>query len=316
MRRSVITSLTHPNNAPWHKPAAYALIVLEAVFILAMIAAFWHHSPPIRDNWVWLVTLAVPIYGLRFVIHRRLWTPTTFDGLFAFFLIASLYNFSAAPLHRQDYAVLMVRPMMGMLIVWFFVEAARIAGRLDGLWLASVALGLLVSGLGLTATQWIEKSGDLLFIIQRLPVLDYRRFAPDSMLSFNVNEIAGAMAWLCPLMAGLALLPADGTRLRWLVRQGARLAFGLLLLALVLGQSRFALAGVFLGLGGIIALLIQSRSRQLIAFVLLAALIALQGAILFNLLPDATDTSTGSGTTAATESRSGTAGCVCWLIIR
>ncbi|MCS6836565.1 MAG: O-antigen ligase family protein [Anaerolineae bacterium] len=77
-----------------------------------------------------------------------------------------------------------------------------------------------------------------------------RQFLPTFNLSFNPNEIGGALAWAAPLLLGLALvrpqhLPTTDEVQRWRVLRAVCLIGGLLgLLALGLGQSRFALAGV------------------------------------------------------------------------
>lgn len=212
--------------------------------------AFWHISPPIRDRWVWLLLLPLAFGTARWFITRRLNIPPMIAVIALSFLALSAFNFEAAPLRRQEYWVLVCRPLAGMWLIAATVQLVGWEGRLR--WPLAALTGLALAGvlLGLFATQWDGKSAALDPILQALPRLDHRAFLPDAQLSFNPNEIAGALALLCPLMLGLAYWRRGGQRAAW-----ALIGLGLLA-ALLLGQSRFALfgVGVSVGLGALLLL--------------------------------------------------------------
>jgi O-antigen ligase len=212
--------------------------------------AFWHISPPIRDRWVWLLLLPLAFTAVRWLITRRLSAPPTLALIIISFLALSMFNFEAAPLRRQEYWVLVCRPLAGMWLVAATAQLVQWEGRLRWPLAALGVVALAGVGLGLFATQWDGKSAALDPILQALPRLDHRAFLPDAQLSFNPNEIAGALALLCPLMLGLAYWRRGGQRAAW-----ALIGLGLLA-ALMLGQSRFALVGVgvSVGLGALLLL--------------------------------------------------------------
>src|SRR5262249_13990791 len=118
-------------------------------------------------------------------------------------------------------------------------------------------------------------STQLAFITRALPRI---RWFPGAEGGFNANEIAGALAWLTPLMAGLAFY-----RGRWpLVRIAAAVGFWLLLLALFLCQQRLAIIGVVAALAGIIFLVVPPGRRRYIALFGLALFIAAEVAVVKN----------------------------------
>lgn len=297
------------------------LSVAEGCTILLTIVAFWHHSPPIRDAWVWLLWLPVIFSWLRIQLCERIWTANPLQNwLFGFVLLAA-FNFAHAPYAREDFIVLMSRPLLGMWIYTYAVEHARIFRRLHGLVAVMVVLAAVVALLALTATDWqtAEKAAGLQGIIDLLPVFDYREaarqnsaeicnallqpfigapcFRPadllaNSLLGFNPNEIAGALAWLMPLMAALALAKPQHTapdRLWTSLRIAAGVVALLLLLALILGQSRFALAGVLLSCGLVAYKMISQALVRRLIFAALAVLVLLQLSFVLNLNPAPAD---------------------------
>jgi O-antigen ligase len=167
---------------------------------------------------------------------------------------------------------------MGLALFLLFVEHARTHGSMDGILLSSAILALGIGILALGATQWNDKSGALGFITNALqPLKDFPAIKnfPGAPGGFNANEIAGALAWITPLMAGLALY-----KWRWpILRITTAVAFWVLLLALFLGQSRFAIGGVVVGLAGIIFLLIPVGRRRTIALAGLALFILLEAGV-------------------------------------
>lgn len=261
-----------------------ALHVTEPVVLTAMVVAFWHHSPPIRDNWVWLSGFAPPIFAARWFIYRRLWTDTPLTPLLLIFIALTAWNFNAAPYHRADYLVLVCRPLLGIWLYVYCVEFVGMFRQLTGLLAVSIVAGIIVGFLSLTATQWNEKSAALQFIIVSLPRVDYKTFLPDMLLSFNPNEIAGAAAWLCPLLAGLLLYPGY-TWAAKVIRFGAGIAFILLSTGLFLGQSRFAIAGVLLALAGLIGLCVRQRAVRCALLAVTGGVMLIQAALVMNILP-------------------------------
>jgi len=234
--------------------------------------AFWHASPPIRDRWVWLLLLPVLFWSVRWLVTRRAALPPVLAVITLSFLALSAYNYEAAPLRRADYWVLVCRPLAGLWLIAATVQLVWHEQRLRWPLAALGALAVVGLTLGLFATQWSSKSAALDPITRALPRLDHRAFLPDAQLSFNPNEIAGALALLCPLMFGLAYRQRG--RVRWAL---AAVGVGLLE-ALLLGQSRFALAGVIVSLGVWVFFSLHGGARRT-GVLALAALIALEAAI-------------------------------------
>lgn len=250
------------------------LLGIEGLVLTGIVLAFWHHSPPIRDQWVGLLWLALPFFGIRLLVFRRLasFTPLLLPILLIVPLTA--FNYQTAPYARTDYLVLVCRPISGIWLVIWAGEVAR-AWHIRPLLAGTTIAGLILGLLALTATQWDAKSDPLLPIINLLPDVSYRNIMPDMLLSFNPNEIAGAIAWILPLLAGIAL--ANVARvMRWLACIGA-VGLGL---ALFLGQSRFAIGGVLVGLT---LLLIPLRPRwRLVGVAGLAFVVLVQAALLLS----------------------------------
>jgi O-antigen ligase len=276
---------------------ARRLLWLEPVALLAALYTFWFPSnfpngaavePVDRMDWFWLLGLAVAFMGLRLIAYQRLWTRTPLDGwLLAFIglgLLSATPDFAPYPSRGTG---MLARPLLGMWLLVWCVETARTTRSPRIPLLAAAGLALLVGFIALSASQWqMDKSGDFETIIDALPRVNGFVIAG----GFNPNEIAGAMAWLAPLMAGLVFLPLVARPtwpplLRVLPNALAGLAFALLMLALMLGQSRFALAGVLAALVGMALIGVPAGRLRYAALAGLAALIVLQGAITFNLLP-------------------------------
>lgn len=221
-----------------------ASLILRCEFYLIAIALVIFWFPDQRR--IWALLIFVPIFAARFVLYRRLWKSTPLDLLFAAFLVLcavnsfiSPYSFIAPDLGGW---VMLGRPLMGMLIAFCLVDRAYRLGSMNSILLPTLLLGLLLAILALVSSQWTEKSTSLMFIINLLPKL---RNVPQ--IGFNVNEISGAMAYMTPLIAGIAAYSwtVPATRFYTQVRRVlASSVFVLLWLATFLGQSRFAIAGI------------------------------------------------------------------------
>ncbi|MBC8170703.1 MAG: O-antigen ligase family protein, partial [Anaerolineae bacterium] len=158
---------------------------------------------------------------------------------------------------------------MGVPLVFCIVEFARRRGDTHRLVMLTILLGLLIGVLGITSAQWSDKSAILKPVLDLLPTI--RNF-PGAAKGFNVNEIAGAMAWLLPLAAGVAIYswrhPDDAGSPR---RFYATLTFFVLFFALFLGQSRLAIFGIVVALAILIFALIPANKWRIMALIGLVA---------------------------------------------
>ena len=276
------------------------LAIFEPVTLLVTIVSFWHHSPPIRDNWVWLLGLALPIFGLRLLLHKRLWTRSPMDGLLILFVLLTAFNYEFAPYSRRDYLVLVCRPLLGIWIYLYMLEHVRQWKTPKALLYATAGMSLVLALLALTASQWqYSKLVPLDDLARALPAIDYDTLLPTFWFSFNPNEIAGALSYMTPVMAGLAIGHIRRTDRLW---QGLRLlagvAFVLLFVAVFLGQSRFAVAGTLGALIVVIWLLIPHSVWRYLLLGMVICVIVLQAALLFNWFPN---TNSGNGLSSRDE---------------
>lgn len=279
------------------------ILMLESVLLLAILLAigyfFWFPTPNStgidRADWTWLLALAVPLMAARWLACRRAWTNTPIIVWILALLLVCAINTQVSPYPSRGW-IMLARPAFGLLIVLHMTELARTYNTIKAALIPALALALLVALMALGATQWeSQKSDGLRFIIDLLPRVT---FIPGAQGGFNPNEIAGAMAWLGPLAVGLAFYP-------WKRRAGnaAACIAGGLLLALLLGQSRFAIAGV---LGSLVVIILLLASGLRLRRALLAGvmgLIVLQAALFFNVLPAAQTPAAGDDPLAEVSAR-------------
>lgn len=251
------------------RSTAQRALQLELPIILLIIYIFWIADP----NRVWSLLLLLPLLLLRWLAYGRLVTNTPLNIVIIALLVVAALNAVTAPYERGETQltfpaldwqtvmpwawVMPARILMGAAIYWAFIEHGR-RNSIRTLVAYTVLLGVIVALLALVSSQWNSKSAQLSGIIDVLPQVRDLWLAPGG---FNANEIAGGISWLAPLCAGLALYP---WRARW-VRILALAAFVLLLLALVLGQSRLALTGVIVGLSVVSVLLTRRWRTRLVA---------------------------------------------------
>jgi len=245
---------------------ARTVLRLEPWILAGIGLALWYPSLT-RAAWLWTLWGLVPLLAARYIVHRRLWTATPLAPCFAALLVIGALNTVVAPYTRG--LGMLARPLWGMALYVAIVERARRDGSLDGVLRVVVALGLALAIIALGMTNWDVKSLRFQFIIDLIPRLQWNAFSG----GFSPNEIGGAMAWLIPLLGGLAYFRWRQGRLRWPLV----LAFGLLCAALFLGQSRTAIIGVLLGLWLMGLSLPNQRLRRLLA-------VAAVGLIVFELL--------------------------------
>jgi putative inorganic carbon (HCO3(-)) transporter len=261
-----------------------ALLVIDYLALALILYAFWFPVPAR----VHALALFIPLYAIRLIIDRRLWHRSPLDLLLAGFLLLGVVNVIAAP--HTGGLFMLGRPVMGILLAGVLADRLVRAKTLREPLLATGVLSLLIGLAALLASQWTIKSSPFSFIVERLPtaraLFDY-----DGLIGtfigggFNVNEIAGAMVWLAPLMAALALT-AWGLRTPTPFDRALRLlasaVFCLLWLALFLGQSRFAIFGALPALAVIVALLSPSPRWRWLGLLTVAAFTLLQLLLLAN----------------------------------
>lgn len=280
---------------------ARTILWIEPLILAAVIAAFWFPSP-LRDSWHWLLLLFIPTAAARYMVYGYLLPKTPIDLPIVTFFVLGIVNVYAAPFTRG--LGMLARPLLGAMIYYVIVhyryvkysiipnrstsmtpQPDRAAAPQDQfsvkqssdarLLLIVTMVSLLIGVLALGATQWNEKSDRLEWITERIPRIEG---FPGAERGFNANEIAGALAWLTPLMAGLAVYQWRTGRARF----GASTAFLLLFVAVFLGQSRLAVVGVLIGLALVIVCLIPRGRWQIAAWAALILVSALQLQLSFN----------------------------------
>jgi len=227
-----------------------------------------------RADWGWLLAALIPVMLARFALHGRLWTFTPLDVFMIVLVVLCILSVYTAPYSSRGLRML-IRPLFGMALVLFLVEWARRSGSLRGPLLVTALMGVLIGAVGLGATQWTEKSIDFSAVLDMLP--DWQPFFVAG--GINPNEIAGAMTFLIPITLIMIVYP-----LPWVWRVLGGLAFLMMSVALILGQSRFAIAGVA-GVLGLIAVLALPGRWRVITLVGVGLFALIQAVLLFNLIP-------------------------------
>ncbi len=255
---------------------ARLILRAEPIITLINITAIWYPAPP-RDQWAWLLLLFIPIWAARYVVYGRVLTPTPMAGVMVAFLGLGLLNPFIAPYTRGH--ILLVRPILGIVLYYGLVEAARQDNSMRRPMLWATGLALLLAVLALGATQWNEKVRlQIPGVIQTIPVL---RGFPGAERGFNANEIAGAIVYFIVLAAGAGVYAwrfKQAAWYRWLLT----VIFVMLVVALSLGQSRTALIGVTLAFSLIIVLSVPAGTWRRIAWGALGLFVLFQVAMYAN----------------------------------
>lgn len=244
------------------------IIRFEWAILMVIGVAFWFPSP-LRDQWLWLLTLLPIMLLVRFVVAGHIWTRSPLDVLLGAFVALGALNLLVAPYTRGF--IMLGRPLFGIALFSVIVEQARNQGKLTSLLWITVGLGGALGLIALTMSQWTTKSDQLLPLINFVPAV---RGVPGMESGFNVNEIAGSLSWFVPLLAALALYP----RKRFLPVAAFAVAF----LALFFGQSRLAIFGTLFGLIVIIVTLIKNPRKRLIAWIVLTVICLTEIAVISN----------------------------------
>ena len=255
---------------------ARGLLWLEPLILASITFALWLPAPGHFDGF-WLVSLLVPLGIARWLCLGHVLTRTPLDPYFVGLLTLGIINVYAAPYTAG--VLVLARPLLGMATYYSLVERARVSG-LRGPIQVMIMLSLLVGLQALGSTEWHPKSAALRVFTDVLPKVQSVSNAP----GFNANEIAGGMIWLLPLMAGVAIYRWQKRAVRWDVT----LAFLVLLLAVLLGQSRSAIAGLVIALSLITVLLLRGRWR-IAGWALVIAIIVLEIALFTDRVPTSGD---------------------------
>lgn len=281
------------------KLARYALWIAEPLILLFIIWYMWFDSS-IRVEWLWTLWLAVPIFRLRLYAQGRVATWNPLLDLFVALVLLMAYNFDNAPYQRSSYLIIACRPVLGIWMYAYFTDHARTHKTTAWLLIGTLGMGAVLGFIALTASAWTSKLGALQFLVDVMPVINYNTVTilgtqpfANMGLRFNPNEIAGALAWVCPVAFGLMIASRPQPTILWrLIQLGAAVTFAILLLALMLGQSRFAIGGVLLAMGLLPFVLMPNTRRRYVVLGFVAVLILLQAALLLNLIPSTTQTET------------------------
>lgn len=253
---------------------AQGILKLEPLIIAVNLYAMWFPSP-FRERTLYVLLLFIPVFAARYRLHGRILTRTPMDGLLLAYLVLAALSPYVAPYTRG--LTLIARPLLGVLLYYSLVEAGRSASGMNRPLQWATVLALVVGVLAMGATHWNEKvRWQLPFIVNLLPTV---RIFPGAEGGFNANEIAGAISFLVCLMAAAGVY-------HWryrLPRAGITLAFVLLFVALMLGQSRMAIFGFIITQSFIIYLLIPRGKWQRIAWVALGLVVIFEIAIIANL---------------------------------
>jgi O-antigen ligase len=253
----------------------HGILKLEPLLLGLLTVAMWFPSPT-RDHYVWVFLFFIPLLIVRWIVRGHIVTMTKLDGVLVAFFVLGILNLYLAPYTRGF--IMLARPLFGLLLYFAIVEAARQQKCSDQSINYITVLAVVIAILAIFGTQWNEKSFQFEGIVNALPTLESLTFLKEAGLSFNANEIAGAIAYVLPVMAGIAAY-------RWrmkLPRVGVTLAFVVLFISLFLGQSRLTIIGVLLTLAIIIFTLIPRGRWQLFAWGALAIVTILELTLIFN----------------------------------
>lgn len=252
------------------------IFTVEPFALFVILVAFWGSS---LDRLPTLLII-IPIIISRVIIHRRFIPNTPLTIFLVALLILSVLNILIAPFTWSWWII--GRVLMGLALATSIAERARVNGStaLEALLSLTTALALGLGIVGLYWSQWTEKSIQLQGIIDLIPP------APTEPLfenlfgrGFNVNEIAGAMAWMIVLVGVIAIVDwrRGDNSFQIIVRKPfAVIAFLLLAVDLMLGQSRFAIAGVLFALGIVNFLLMPRGKVRRIGFLVLILVTAFE----------------------------------------
>ena len=240
------------------------ILWLEPLILGGIALAFWYPTPT-RTDWLWLLWLLVPILVARFLVHRRFLTRTPLDVVFFAFMLLGVLNVAFAPYTRG--LMMLARPLLGIAMYYALVERGRESSNLRSPVQVIIMLALLVGLSGLGATQWNGKARPFSAFIDMLPLIQGSFIGG----GFNANEISGAITWLLPGIAGIAVYRWQTRGIRWDVT----LAFIMLFAVIIFGQSRSSIIGIVAALF-LVAVLLLRDSWKWLGLLFVVSIVALE----------------------------------------
>ncbi len=261
---------------------ARLVLTIEPLLLLVVVVAFWTPNME-RLHTLWLVIL---IIAARWIITKRIAAPSPINVLIVGLLVLCAVNLLFAPLNWGGVwngGWIIGRILMGITLALSVGDRAYRLGML-GVHQAitvTVIVGILLGLAALSWSMWTEKSTQLIGLISMLPTRPTDEWFRNAIGGFNVNEVGGAISFVLPVAAGVAIIDWRtplSTQNRWLIlRRGlASVAFVLLAYALFLGQSRMAIAGCLIALFGLTFILIPRGRWRLLALCGLFAFTAIE----------------------------------------
>ena len=244
-----------------------AIFIDRGQWLILIAAAPWLLFPTAARSPIMLVVPVVWIVaGLagRAAIPR---TPLNVSVLaLAVMTLISLY---------ATYDMTISLPKIAGLTLGFgaFFAVARL-GRERAWWLriyvAVMALGVALAGVGLLGTQWLNKIAFLSPILNRLPPV--LRGLPGAEEGFQPNQVAGTLLWILPLML-MGLVQARRNRRPIATGIGA---FALLFVlgVFVLTQSRSGYIGLAAGLAVMLIVSAPIRLRKWLVMGVIVGIVA------------------------------------------
>lgn len=283
-------------STDWWRSRSHNVQVIALVTVALLLGLVYFRLPIFDDasfaidraDWFWLLLLLIPLLIAQWLVSDHAWTITPVDVLFAGFIILCFLSTTSAPFPSRGMGMVM-RPLLGLILMAHFISLARISGHLDSALIPMLLLCGLIAYYGLSATQW-ESSKSAFFegIIVRLESLpDLAPFGTS-----NPNEMGGVMAWLIPLVGGMVIFPWRTQR--HTLQRASALLLMILIALLILGQSRSALIGVIVASSIMTWLLVPHGWKRYTILGIIGLVIAFQVALVFNLLPQINDDSSGS----------------------
>jgi len=282
------------------------LSALEGMLLCMALMGFWFPSnypyqilaePVDRSQFVWILLLIAIIKIIQLVfmdisenvpgraplskkIFQKLsyWFAEIYTPLLPWligFIVLAIINTRVAPYPTRGLFML-VRPVTGLAWVVYLTERYTKNNGIQKSLLVLLAFSIFVGLIALMSTEWIEKSEIFMGIINFIPRPNLQPF----VTSFNANEIGGTLAWLVPFSAGLTLYLARGQEK--LFKFSSIPAFIVTFGALFLGQSRFAIFGVLMGLYAIVFLLIPKGPAKILSIFILTIITVFQFVLIFS----------------------------------
>lgn len=231
--------MMRPGSAALQASIRPAVFVAQMILLVLFIVVLWLPSPE-RDAWVFLLIPAAIITLVTVTLNQRLYGQKRFYFVFLIFIALCIISIYSAPFQNRGW-ILLFRPLAGVWIMATLTESIGSAyGKRWVIWL-SVALTLIILLMGIGGLSWTGKASRFSDLTALLPQWQSFWWWKGGL---NVNEFAGAAAWILPVLVGLALRRTGSAALR----TASGITGSLLAILVVLSQSLSGIAGMITGL--------------------------------------------------------------------